>query len=331
MAVVADPPHCSRHADDLIMTTLPVPTAVKPYQVHWVYAGTLLTGHLLALLALLPYFFSWTGLIVMVVGLHVFGQGITIGYHRLLTHRSFHTPRWVEYCFAVLGICCLEDTPVRWVAAHRIHHNHSDEGEDPHTPLVNFIWSHFGWLVYRNRATQSLGSLQKFARDLLQDPFYMYLERHYYAQVWIWLAHVLVYFVAGLAGAMIAGGNWAAGVQLGASCVIWGVLVRTVVVWHITWSVNSLSHLFGYRNYETSENSKNNWVVAMMTVGEGWHNNHHEDPSACTVQHRWWEWDISYYEVRLMAMMGLASNLIPPSYKRRTARQSETPADQREG
>ena len=128
------------------MTTLPVPTTVKPYQVHWVYAGTLLTGHIVALLALWPYFFSWTGLILMVIGVHVFGQGITIGYHRLLTHRSFRTPRWVEHCFAVIGICCLQDTPVRWVATHRIHHNHSDEGEDPHTPLVNFIW--LGGLVF---------------------------------------------------------------------------------------------------------------------------------------------------------------------------------------
>ncbi|MCA9177749.1 MAG: fatty acid desaturase [Planctomycetales bacterium] len=309
------------------MTSLEVPQTVKPYQVYWVYAGTLVVGHLLALLAIIPYFFSWTGLILMVIGVHVFGQGITIGYHRLLTHRSFRTPRWVEHCFAIVGICCLQDTPVRWVATHRIHHNHSDEGEDPHTPLVNFVWSHCGWLMYRNRNTQSLDSLQKFARDLLQDPFYMHLERHPYTQVWIWLAHVALYFVGGLVGSLATGGDMNAAVQLGLSCVVWGVIVRTVFVWHITWSVNSLSHLFGYRNYDTTENSKNNWVVAMLTVGEGWHNNHHEDPSACTVQHRWWEVDISHYEVQLLRMLGLAWDIIPPKYKRQSQRRNRAAAN----
>ena len=303
------------------MTTLPVPTTVKPYRVYWTYATTITTIHLLSLVAVFPYFFSWTGLVLLVLGTHVFGQGITIGYHRLLTHRSFRTPRWVEHIFAVLGICCLQDTPVRWVATHRIHHNHSDEGEDPHSPLVNFLWSHFGWLMYRNRSTQSLESLQKFARDLLQDPFYMYLERHYFSQIWIWAAHTALYFLGGFIGGLVVGGTPAAGLQLGSSCVVWGVLLRTVLVWHITWSVNSLSHLFGYRNYRTGENSKNNWVVAFLTVGEGWHNNHHEDPSAASVQHRWWEWDISFYEIKLLQAMGLASEIIPVKRKRRAARQ----------
>lgn len=320
---VLDPVTRQPRGNETPMTSLNVPTTVKPYQIYWVYAGTLLGGHLLAFLALFDYFFTYTGLIAMVIGVHVFGQGITIGYHRLLTHRSFKTPRWVEHCFAIIGICCLQDTPVSWVATHRIHHQHSDECEDPHTPLVNFIWGHFGWLVYRNRETQSLDGLRKYARDLLQDPFYMKLERRPFLQVWIWAAHVAVYFLAGLAGGLIARLGMQESVRLGASLVVWGVIVRTVFVWHITWSVNSLSHLFGYRNYETNENSKNNWVVAMLTVGEGWHNNHHEDPSACTVQHRWWEIDISHYEVQLLRLLGLASDIKPPKSKRVKRRQQQ--------
>jgi len=109
-------------------------------------------------------------------------------------------------------------------------------------------------------------------------------------------------------------------VQFGASLLVWGVIVRTVVVWHITWSVNSITHLFGYRNYETGENSRNNWLVALLTVGEGWHNNHHEDPASASVQHRWWEIDITYYEIKLLEKLGLAWNVIPPKFKRRAMR-----------
>ena len=116
-----------------------VPETVKPFTINRLYLGTILVVHLLGLMALVPYFFSWVGFIAMLIGIHVFGQGITIGYHRLLTHRSFKTPQWVEHTFAILGICCLEDSPARWVAIHRIHHVHSDHQPDPHSPLVNFL------------------------------------------------------------------------------------------------------------------------------------------------------------------------------------------------
>lgn len=298
---------------------LAVPTTVTPYRVYWTYAVTILAIHLLSLLAFVPYFFSWTGVVLMVLGIHVFGQGITIGYHRLLTHRSFRTPRWVEYCFTTLGLCCLEDTPVRWVTTHRVHHQHSDVQEDPHSPLVAFFWSHVGWLVYHNRKTQTLDAFQRYSRDLLKDRFYMYLEKHYWAQVWIYLAHTAIYFLVGFGISLVTGGTLAAAVQFGGSLVIWGVLVRTVAVWHITWSVNSLSHLFGYRSYETGENSRNNWLVALLTVGEGWHNNHHQFPTAACVQHRWWEIDISYYEIKLLEKLGLASDVVQPKLNGRHA------------
>ena len=300
-----------------------LPEAVKPLKVNWVYSITIGTIHVLALLALFPYFFSWVGFWVMLLGIHIFGQGITIGYHRLLTHRSFKTPKWLERYFAVLGICCFEDTPVRWVVTHRIHHVHSDETPDPHSPIVSFMWSHLGWLSVRNRVTHSVASMERFAKDLLRDPFYMHLERNPYSQLFIALAQIPLFFLAGFIPMWLSEG-WAAGLQLGLSLVVWGVYVRVVAVWHITWSVNSLSHMFGYQNYDTGERSRNNWFVALLTVGEGWHNNHHEDPSSASVQHRWWELDVSYYEIKMLEKLGLAWDIIVPRHRRQLARQLDS-------
>jgi fatty-acid desaturase len=294
---------------------LATPAAVTPYRLNRLYIGTIAVMHLLALTALFPYFFSWIGFAAMVLGIHVFGQGITIGYHRLLTHRSFKTPRWVEYTLAILGICCLEDSPVRWVAIHRIHHVHSDHQPDPHSPLVNFLWSHMGWLMVKNRDTHSFAAIEKFSKDLLRDPFYMYMEKRPFTHVYIALLQIPVFFLAGLVIGWVGWGQTAA-LQLGLSMVVWGVYVRIIAVWHITWSVNSLSHMFGYQNYNTDEHSRNNWLVALITVGEGWHNNHHEDPSTACLQHRWWEIDISYYEIKMLEKLGLASDVIEPRHLR---------------
>lgn len=289
----------------------PLPEAVKPLQLNRTYAATIVTVHLLGIAACFPYFWSWTAFFVFLAGIHVFGQGITIGYHRLLTHRSFKTPKWVEYCFAILGICSMQDTPARWVSVHRMHHADSDDVPDPHSPRVNFWWSHLGWLMFLNRKTYSLAGLEKFAKDLLRDRFYLRLETNPFFQFYIVFAQIPFFFVLGFALSYVFSSNVMDAIHLGNSMVVWGVIMRIIAVWHITFSVNSLSHMFGYANYETGEDSRNNWFVALLTVGEGWHNNHHEDPSACTVQHRWWEFDISYYEIRFLQMIGLASNITP--------------------
>lgn len=289
----------------------PLPEPVQPLKLNWTYAVTIGLVHVLGVLAFVPYLWSWSGFIVCLIGIHLFGQGITIGYHRLLTHRSFKTPKWVEHCFAILGICSMQDTPARWVSVHRMHHVDSDEIPDPHSPKVNFWWSHMGWLMFVNRKTYSIAGLEKFAKDLLRDPFYMRLETNPFLQFYFILAQLPVFFTLGFGLSFLFSSDLSAALQLGASMVQWGVIMRVIAVWHITWSVNSLSHMFGYQLYSTGEGSRNNWFVAMLTVGEGWHNNHHEDPSACTVQHRWWEIDISYYEVRLLQMLGLASDIIP--------------------
>jgi stearoyl-CoA desaturase (delta-9 desaturase) len=173
-----------------------------------------------------------------------------------------------------------------------------------------------GWLMFINRQTYSISGLEKFAKDLLRDPFYMRLETNPFAQFVYIFGQLPVFFMLGFGLSFLFSPELSAAVQLGASMVMWGVIMRVIAVWHITWSVNSLSHMFGYQNYQTGEESRNNWLVALLSVGEGWHNNHHEDPSAASVQHRWWELDISYYEIRFLQLLGLASDVIPPRQKR---------------
>jgi fatty-acid desaturase len=305
----------------------PVPPSAIPLKFNLIYAITISTVHMMGLIALglyafgpenwRPYLFSWTAFGVFLFGIHLFGQGITIGYHRLLTHRSFKTPKWLEHFIAILGICSMEDTPARWVTIHRIHHVHSDEVPDPHSPRVSFFWSHMGWLMYINREAYSVASLEKFSKDLLRDPFYMRLETNPYRQFIYIFGQIAVFFAVGFALSFAFSSQLADAIAMGSSMVVWAVVMRVIAVWHITWSVNSLSHMFGYRNYETKEDSRNNWLVALLSVGEGWHNNHHEDPSAATVQHRWWEFDISYYEIKLLEKLGLASDIIPTRQQRR--------------
>jgi fatty-acid desaturase len=306
----------------------PVPPTVLPLKFNLIYAVTIITVHVMGLIALglillgpsslQPFLFSWTAFWVFIAGIHIFGQGITIGYHRLLTHRSFKTPKWVEHIIAIMGICCMEDTPARWVTIHRIHHVHSDEIPDPHSPRVSLFWSHVGWLMYINREAYSVASLEKFSKDLLRDPFYMRLETNPYRQFIYIFGQLGVFFLLGFALSFLFSTQLIDALALGSSMVTWGVIMRVIAVWHITWSVNSLSHVFGYQNYDTKEDSRNNWFVALITVGEGWHNNHHEDPSAATVQHRWWELDLSYYEIKLMEKLGMASDIITTRQQRRT-------------
>ena len=298
---------------------LALPDTIVPGQIRWVYAIPIAGIHVLALLALVPWFFSWTGLILMVVGVHFYGQAINLCYHRLLTHRSAKVPKWLEHIFVVVALCCMEDTPGKWVAMHRYHHKHSVHEDDPHTPRVAFLWAHGGWLLVRNRSTHNLEAYHKYAPDVLRDRFYMNLEKSH-SWVFIYVAHALLYFVVGFAIGTLSAGPLV-GLQFGSSLLVWGVFLRTVVVWHITWSVNSLTHLFGYSNYKTDDCSRNNWFVALLTVGEGWHNNHHHDPVSASNQHRWWELDITYYQIKFLEFVGLAKDVIPPKHVRNRRRE----------
>ncbi|HWC88361.1 MAG TPA: acyl-CoA desaturase, partial [Pirellulales bacterium] len=156
-----------------------------------------------------------------------------------------------------------------------------------------------------------LAFYDRYARDLVKDRFYVRIERRL-GWVWINLAQWGVFYVLGMLVGLAASGTLTGGVQMGLSALVWGVFVRTVAVWHITWSVNSLSHMWGYRNYETDENSRNNWFVGFVSNGEGWHNNHHADPSSAKHGHKWWEFDVTWITILILRRLGLAWNVLPP-------------------
>jgi fatty-acid desaturase len=303
---------------DQLRSRLPMPNAVDRHRIAWPYAITVGLYHLLAMLALLPWFFSWTGAVLAFAGLYVFGSlGINLCYHRLLTHRGLTCPKWLEHSFAVLAVCSMQDTPARWVAVHRRHHEHADRQDDPHSPLVNFLWGHIGWMLVENRDLKGLGNYERYAKDILRDPFYRRLERTLLYPI-ILVASWAVFFGGGFATDWLLGGSLAEAVRFGASLLVWGVFVRTVVVWHITWSVNSAAHIWGYRNYETGEQSRNNWLVALISNGEGWHNNHHADPRSASHGHRRWEIDVVFASIRVLESFGLAKGVHRPD-KRLTA------------
>ena len=239
-------------------------------------------------------------------GFYVFGTlGINLCYHRLLTHKGF-----VRSQVAGTHLCRTRSLlsaryPARWVAVHRLHHQHSDDQDDPHSPLVNFFWGHCGWLFVTNQELQRLSMYERYSRDVLRDRFYLNMERH---GMWLWinLSHWLVFFLAGFGLGWAIYGTASDGVQFGSSLLVWGVFVRTVLVWHITWSVNSVTHLWGYRNYETDEQSRNNIMVGLLSNGEGWHNNHHADPRSAAHGHMWWEFDVTYLTIKALAFLGCA-------------------------
>jgi fatty-acid desaturase len=292
---------------------MPLPSGVTPFQPDWPNVILISFYHLAALAAFLPIYFNWSALIVAVVGAQVSGVlGINLCYHRLLTHRGLRCPKWLERCFVVLAILCLQDTPARWVAVHRRHHQHSDEQPDPHTPLASLFWAHMGWLFVKHPELSRLGIYQRYAKDILRDPFYLTLERNA-LQLTINLVQLPAFFIIGFAVARWQGDTAAMAARYGVSLVLFGTFVRTVIVWHQTWAVNSIAHVWGYRNYDTDEDSRNNLFVGVVANGEGWHNNHHADPRSARHGHRWWEIDVTYIAVRFLMLLGLARDVVLPN------------------
>ncbi len=289
-----------------------LPEGVERGRLEWPYVVTVCLYHAIALTALLPWLFSWTGFCLMLAGIYVFGSlGINLCYHRLLTHRGLHCPQWVEHGLVILGVCCMQDTPARWVAVHRRHHQYSDEREDPHSPHVNLFWGHMGWMLVKNHDLSRMGIYARYAKDILRDPFYKRLENSALYPLII-IGSWVVFFAAGFFPVYLSGHAASEALQFGLSLLVWGVFLRTVVVWHITWSVNSIAHRWGYRNYETTDLSRNNAIVGILAAGEGWHNNHHADPRAASHGHRRWEVDLVFLVVRALEKLGIASEVVRP-------------------
>lgn len=284
----------------------PVEMTKPSYHIDWVNVVGILSFHLIALMAIFPIFFSWTGVVLAILGNFVFGTlGINVFYHRYLTHKGFRCQRWLEQGLAILAICNFQDSPARWVAAHRLHHEYSDKDPDPHSPVSGFFWAHIGWILVKPADVSHRQLNTSYAKDILRDPFYRKLEKPL-VYLGIILLQCAVFFGAGVLIELSSGGSLSAAFYFGASLLIWGVFVRTVFVWHATWSVNSVTHIWGYRNYETDENSRNNILIGYLTNGEGWHNNHHADPRSARHGHRPFEFDLTYYTIRLLGLLGLA-------------------------
>jgi len=254
--------------------------------------------HILALAA--PFTFTWPGLIAFVVMSFVTGcLGITLCYHRLLSHRSFKTHKIVKYFLMLCGTLSLEGDPAWWAATHRIHHMESDQELDPHSPRVSFAWAHMLWLLYDDGRAADPNILNRFIPDLADDPWAKFLAKNF---GWVNL---------GFLGALFGLGYWMGGLHMALSLAVWGGFLRVVYVWHITWLINSITHMFGYRNYQTRDDSRNIWWVAILSFGEGWHNNHHANPSAARSGHRWWEFDLTYCLIKMMQLTGLAWKVHP--------------------
>ena len=287
---------------------LPYPEETQPFRILWEYVIVLSTVHIVALGVFFGYCFTWSGMILGILGHFVFGMmGITIGYHRMLTHRGFTSPKWLEHFLATLGMCNLQDSPARWVAIHRMHHQHSDKQPDPHSPFVSFLWGHVGWVVCRHRNLDRTSHYERYVRDLLRDPFYLKLERRG-GWFFVFLGHAILIVATGAVVGYLAGEP----LRYAVSWAVWAVAARTTFVLHGTWAVNSLAHVFGYRNYETRDESRNNWLVSLWSHGEGWHNNHHAEPRAAAHGHKWWEYDMSWRIIQLLEFVGLAKDVVRP-------------------
>lgn len=287
---------------------LPYPDGVGP-RVIWSYTIPFLLFHAAIPLAFIPWFFSWTGLLLLPIA-HFFFDWIGIGlcYHRTLTHRGLLLPKWLERIFVLFGLCNLMDSPARWVAIHRKHHQHADEQPDPHSPRVTLWWGHMGWLIHENQSMSNIDFYHTYAPDVLRDPFYFVIEK-YKLWIFVYLVQAVALTMSGFLLGWWWTGQYAGGIQLGASWLLWAVVLRTLFSWHATFAVNSITHMWGYRNYETRDDSTNHWLVAMLTGGEGWHNNHHAYPVSAAHGHRWWELDPTYWNIQILKFFGLAKEV----------------------
>ena len=307
--------------------TLSVPAVTRPVRparrVIWRYFSILLGFHLLLPIAFFDPFFTWWFPVYLLVGNAIFGSiGINLAYHRLLTHRSLEVPRWLEKTFVMCGICSLEGPPFKWVCTHRIHHQESDVEKDPHSPRENFLWGHMGWIYTDDPRMNSFMTYDKYIPDLLEESYLRWLhKRSRWAQ--LYLAHIVLLVMAAAGVGAIFNGIEGA-IHGAAQMFAWGVVARTVYVWHISWFVNSASHRWGYQNYKTGDLSTNSWWVALLTNGEGWHNNHHAAPRAASHGHRWWEIDLTYSFVRLLELVGLAKKVVPVVVPKHRLQETET-------
>jgi fatty-acid desaturase len=257
-------------------------------RLNWITSSVLFLFHIGAIAAL--FMFNWQSLAVAVFLYWVAtGLGISMGYHRLHTHRSYKIPLIFEYFFAVCGALTLEGGPIFWVATHRIHHQKSDHAGDPHSPRDGAWWAHVGWILLGATNHNNTRQMSKYAPDLAKRPFYVWLNNYHWLPM---LAlGILLYAIGGL------------------PMFLWGICLRVVVGLHATWLVNSATHMWGSRRFATRDDSRNNWWVALLTFGEGWHNNHHAHPTSARHGLTWYEFDPSWILIKVLTFLGITKSV----------------------
>ena len=257
---------------------------MKNTQLRWNIILWMVFVHVAAIVAL-PYV-NATNLVALAVLYPVTAIGVTLGYHRMMSHKSFKAPKWLERTLITIATLSVQGGPIEWVGLHRHHHLHSDQPSDHHNSRKGLWWSHMGWMFQEVPAIAEVPALTK---DMQKDPYYVWLEKNFMVPTIV--LGTLFYFL----------GGW--------SLVGWGIFVRLVVVYHVTWLVNSATHTWGYRTYDTEDNSRNNWWVGLLAFGEGWHNNHHAIQSRARHGLRWWEVDVTYGLIQLLGKAGLAYDI----------------------
>lgn len=261
---------------------------------NWITKFFMAAFHIGAVIAL--FNFSWQGLIAASVLWWITGGlGIGLAYHRLLTHRSFKTPKWLEYTLTTFATMALEGGPIFWVATHRKHHKFTDKAGDPHSPRDGKWWSHMGWILGGTAMHQSTSELAAQVPDLARDKFHVWISKYH----WVPLT--------ALGFTILAIWGW--------DMVLWAIFFRVTVGLHCTWFVNSVNHIWGSRRFNTDEDSTNNFWVALVTFGEGWHNNHHAHAQSARHGFRWWEIDINWYCIKTLGLLGLARDIKLPRPK----------------
>lgn len=266
------------------------PPANLPF--NWPSAIFFATIHGLAVLSV--FCFSWSALGVVILLHWLFGSiGICLAYHRLLTHRGFQVPKWLEYVLTTIGAAALQGGPIFWVAGHRQHHLHTEDPDrDPYAASRGFWWSHMLWLFYQRPEVYDRKLYSRFAPDLARDRYYRWLDQNF------------LLLQVPLAVLLYAIGGW--------PFVVYGVFLRAVVLWHSTWLINSATHLFGARRFDVPDGSRNLWWAAILTYGEGWHNNHHAFPNVAKAGWRWWQLDMTWWAILILERAGLAKRIIRP-------------------
>ncbi|MBX9704323.1 MAG: fatty acid desaturase [Silvanigrellaceae bacterium] len=267
----------------------------KIHKFSWKNSIWITAVHLIALLFCWQYF-TWGAFVTFIIIYYVTGMiGITFSFHRMLTHQGFKVSKFTKNFTALLGTLACQGGPISWVGSHRVHHAFSDVKEDPHDSSKGFWHSHIGFIFYRRGDLDSSKEVAHYCPDLAKDKFMWFLENNMILIQFIFGFSILA--LGGLLGDK-PGFDWYSAI----SFTVWGVFVRLVAVYHATWLVNSATHKWGTRPNNTNDASRNNWWVALISFGEGWHNNHHAQPRSARHGWHWWQLDITWLLIRFLSL-----------------------------